>query len=36
MKDDDQDVELCKRIISFVGWLILLALFGACEFLISE
>ena len=27
------EVETCKRIVAAIGWVILLALFGACDYL---
>lgn len=36
MKDDQDDSEILRRIVAFIGWLILLALFGACQRFLSR
>lgn len=36
MKDDQDEGEILRRIVAFIGWLILLALIGACERLLSR
>lgn len=31
MKNEQDEGEILRKIVAFIGWLILLALFGACR-----